>query len=163
MDIPRMRQLFAKIAKGFNLSNKECAEVRKYNESQLAEALRECFQQIRDPRTKLSDDDYRFLTEEVGCKNLEEELLNAPLTDVERVEHFIMQAIFDMPVRFTESELVTSVYCKYKGDDLKDVVRYLLGMLTHPNVRILDKQGEFYSINHATKITTRSAYEYTDD
>jgi hypothetical protein len=158
-----MRQLFAKIAKGFNLSNKECTEVLKYNEEQLATVLRECFQQIQDPRQHFSESDYKFLIEGVGCVNLEDELFNAPLTDVERIEHIVVQTIFDMPIRFTESELLTSVYCKYKGDDLHDTVRYILGMFNHPNVRILDKQGEYYSVNHATKITIRSAYEYTDD
>lgn len=154
MERKRMTALFKRIAAGFNLPDGEITTVLKYTDSDLQKALQECFQQIENPRAHFSAEDYAFLTDVVGCRNLEEELYAEPLTDVLTCEHTVVATIFDMPARFTLSELYTQVYLKCKCE-VTDTVDNIVRLLSHPNVRILCKQGEHYSLNHEAIITIR--------
>lgn len=154
MDRKRMKALFKYIAAGFNLTDGEIETVLKYSDAELQKALQECFQQIENPRTHFKPDDYVFLKEVVGCRNLKEELYAEPLTENTTHEHLVVETLFDMPIQFTLSELYTQVYLKCKCE-IQDTVDNIVRMLSHPNVKILAKQGEFYSINHEAVIKTR--------
>ena len=138
--------VFRRIAEGFNLTEGEVDKTLKSPLKGLKEALKECFQQIQNPKQHLSPEDYDFLTKEVGCVCLEDELKNEPLSEEQTTEHKIMRALItEMPLRFTYGMLMTSVQLVAPGSE--DTVRQILELLSHKNVDILRKEGDYYAFN----------------
>lgn len=146
----RIEALFKQIAEGFNLTEGEIAETLKLPLEGLKNAIKDCFRQIEKPRDKFSEDDYEYLTAIVGCTNLEEQLENEPMTGFRTVTQSIVARIFDMPIKFTEDDLLTAIYLD--GYDSRGTVAYTLALLSHPKVRYLIKSGEYYSLNLSAKV-----------
>lgn len=146
----RLESLFKQISEGFNLTEGEVETTLKLNSEGLKNAIKDCFRQIEKPRDKFSEDDYRYLTEVVGCANLEEQLENAPMTAVRAVSQVVAAKMFDMPIKFTEDDLLTAVYLD--GYDDRATVVYLLELLSHPKVKYLIKNGKYYSLNLSVKV-----------
>ena len=150
-DRQKCEMLFKQIAEGFNLTEGEVAETLQLPSKGLKNAIKECFQQIQNPRQYFSEQDYTFLTKEVGCVNLEEALLAEPLSTKQTPEHIIVSIMFtEMPLRFTYSMLMVAVYPVLKDAD--DTALQILEMFSHPNVSILIKEQEHYAFNLNAKI-----------
>ena len=153
-DREKLESIFRQIAEGFNLTEGEITETLKLPSEGLKNAIKDCFRQIERPREKFTAEEYDYLTKEIGCVNLEEQLENKPLTEDTTPQEFILKCIFDMPVKFTIDDLCVKVYLsKYRNDDyIHDVIKYTLNLLSHPKVKYLIKDGEFYSLNLNAKI-----------
>ena len=153
----RMELLFKQIAEGFNLTEGEVETTLKLNAEGLKSAIRDCFRQIEKPRDKFSEDYYKYLTEVVGCVNLEEQLEQSDLEVSRTLTECIVSVLFDMPIKFTLAEATTSVYLKrskdgYTESDFEAIVRYTIDLLSHPKVKYLVKDGEYYSLNLSAKL-----------
>ena len=150
----KLESIFKQIAEGFNLTEGEVTETLKLPSEGLKNAIKDCFRQIEQPREKFTVEDYDYLTKEIGCINLEEKLENEPLNPACSVQELIIATIFNLPIKFTESELLTQLYLNgyNDGDLMADMVAYTLDLLSHPKVKYLIKDGEFYSLNLNAKI-----------
>lgn len=138
--------VFRRIAEGFNLTEGEVDKTLKQPLKGLKKALNECFRQIQNPEQHLSPEDYEFLTKEVGCVNLETMLKNEPLSEEQTTEHKIMCALLtEMPLRFTYSMLMSAVQLVAPGSE--DTVIQILELLSHKNVGILKKEGDYYAFD----------------
>lgn len=146
----RIEALFKQIAEGFNLTEGEVTETLKLPSEGLKNAIKDCFRQIEKPRDKFSEDDYKYLTEVIGCVNLEEELEHSPITSDTTLNQAIMAFIFDAPLKFTKEELVTSMFIH--GLLSESATEYILDLLSHPKVKYLIKDGEYYSLNLNAKL-----------
>lgn len=146
----RLERIFMQIAEGFNLTEGEIEKILKLSTPKLESVLHDCFRQIEKPRDKFSEEDYEYLTEIVGCTNLEEQLENEPMTGFRTATQSIVAKIFDMPIKFTEDDLLTAVYLD--GYDSRGTVAYTLDLLSHPKVKYLIKDGEYYSLNLSAKV-----------
>lgn len=153
-DRETLESIFRQIAEGFNLTEGEVAETLKLPLEGLKNAVKDCFRQIEQPREKFTAEEYDYLTKEIGCVNLEEQLENEPLSQAYSIQELIIATIFNLPIKFTESELLTQLYLSgyNKGDMMADIVAYTLDLLSHPKVKYLIKDGEFYSLNLNAKI-----------
>ena len=153
-DREKLESIFKQIAEGFNLTEGEVAETLKLPSEGLKNAIKDCFRQIEQPREKFTAEEYDYLTKEIGCVNLEEQLENEPLNLTYSVQELIIATIFNLPIKFTESELLTQLYLSgySKGGMMSDIVAYTLDLLSHPKVKYLIKDGEYYSLNLNAKI-----------
>lgn len=153
-DREKLESIFKQIAEGFNLTEGEVAETLKLPSEGLKNAIKDCFRQIEQPREKFTAEDYDYLTKEIGCVNLEEQLENEPLTSVGNLQSWILRTVFDMPLKFTQDDILIKMHMSvYKYDDYaEDFVRYTLDLLSHPKVKYLIKDGEYYSLNLNAKI-----------
>lgn len=143
--------LFKQIAEGFNLTEGEITETLQLPSEGLKNAIKECFQQIQNPRQYFIAEDYAFLTDELGCVNLEDALSTEPLSEIQTPEHIICSILFtQMPLRFTYSMLMSAVYPVLKDAD--DTALQILELFSHPNVKILVKEQEYYAFNPNAKI-----------
>lgn len=143
--------LFKQIAEGFNLTEGEITETLQLPSEGLKNAIKECFQQIQNPRQYFTAEDYAFLTDELGCVNLEDALSNEPLSDIRTPEQTIVSMMFtEMPLRFTYSMLMAAVYPIVADAD--DIAQQILELFSHPNVKILVKEQEYYAFNPNAKI-----------
>lgn len=149
-DREKLKSIFRQIAEGFNLTEGEVAETLKLPTEVLKTALKDCFRQIEQPREKFTAEDYDYLTKEVGCVNLEEELEHTPITSDTTLNQAIMAFIFDAPLKFTKEELVTSMFIH--GLLSESATEYILDLLSHPKIKYLIKDGEYYSLNLNAKI-----------
>lgn len=144
-------RLFKQIAEGFNLTEGEVAQTIQLPSQGLVNAIKDCFRQIEQPRTKFTPEDYTYLTDELGCVNLEEQLENAPLDEVRSLQEQIIATIFDLPIKFTESELLTQLYLDGYAD-VNATVSYTLELLSNKKVKYLIKDGGHYSLNLEARI-----------
>ena len=153
-DREKLESIFKQIAEGFNLTEGEVAETLKLPLEGLKNAIKDCFRQIEQPREKFTVEEYDYLTKEIGCVNLEEHLENEPLSQAYSIQEMIIATIFNLPIKFTESELLTQLYLNgyNTGDIVSDIVAYTLDLLSHPKVKYLIKDGEFYSLNLNAKL-----------
>lgn len=153
-DREKLESIFKQIAEGFNLTEGEVTETLKLPSEGLKNAIKDCFRQIEQPREKFTAEDYDYLTKEIGCVNLEEQLENEPLTSVGNLQSWILRTVFDMPLKFTQDDILIKMHMSvYKYDDYaEDFVRYTLDLLSHPKVKYLIKDGEYYSLNLNAKI-----------
>lgn len=150
-DRQKCEMLFKQIAEGFNLTEGEITETLQLPSEGLKNAIKECFQQIQNPRQYFTEQDYDFLTKEVGCVDLEEALSNEPLSDIRTPEQTIVSMMFtEMPLRFTYSMLMAAVYPIVADAD--DTALQILEMFSHPNVSILVKEKEYYAFNLNAKV-----------
>ena len=153
-DREKLESIFRQIAEGFNLTEGEVTETLKLPTEVLKAAIKDCFRQIEQPREKFTAEEYDYLTKEIGCVNLEEQLENKLLNPAHSIQELITATIFNLPIKFTESELLTQIYLNgyNNGDMMADIVAYTLDLLSHPKVKYLIKDGEYYSLNLNTKI-----------
>lgn len=153
-DREKLESIFRQIAEGFNLTEGEVAETLKLPLEGLKNTIKDCFRQIEQPREKFTIEEYDYLTKEIGCVNLEEQLENEPLNPAYSVQELIIANIFNLPIKFTESELLTQLYLNgyNNGDMMVDIVAYTLDLLSHPKVKYLIKDGEYYSLNLNAKV-----------
>lgn len=153
----RMESLFKQIAEGFNLTEGEVAETLKLPSEGLKNAIKDCFRQIEKPREKFTAEEYDYLTKEIGCVNLEEQLENEPMLDVSTMAEDTVSILFNMPIKFTMDDVKVAIYLKHKGavdtpSEYEDAAKYILALLSHPKVKYLIKDGEYYSLNLNAKI-----------
>lgn len=153
-DREKLESIFKQIAEGFNLTEGEVTETLKLPLEGLKNAIKDCFRQIEQPREKFTVEDYDYLTKEIGCINLEEVLENMPLQPYGTFQNQVVSCIFDMPLKFTKDELCIRLYLSglEKGIHLDCTVQNTLDLLSHPKVKYLIKDGEFYSLNLNAKV-----------
>ncbi len=153
-DREKLESIFKQIAEGFNLTEGEVAETLKLPSEGLKNAIKDCFRQIEQPREKFTTEEYDYLTKEIGCVNLEEVLANMPLQSYGTFQNQVVSCIFDMPLKFTKDELCIRLYLSglEKGIQLDCTVQNTLDLLSHPKVKYLIKDGEYYSLNLNAKI-----------
>jgi hypothetical protein len=153
-DREKLESIFKQIAEGFNLTEGEVTETLKLPMTGLKNAIKDCFRQIEQPREKFTAEEYDYLTKEIGCVNLEEQLENEPLQPYGTMQEQIVSCMFDMPLKFTKDELCIRLYLSglEKGVHLDCTVRDTLDLLSHPKVKCLIKDGEYYSLNLNAKL-----------
>ena len=156
-DREKLESIFRKIAEGFNLTEGEVAETLKLPLEGLKNAIKDCFRQIEQPREKFTVEEYDYLTKEIGCVNLEEQLEESDLEACRTLTESVVSSLFDMPLKFTLGELTTAVYLTQtkavnKKQDYTPIINYVLSLLSHPKVKYLIKDGEYYSLNLNAKI-----------
>jgi hypothetical protein len=153
-DREKLESIFRQIAEGFNLTEGEIAETLKLPLEGLKNAIKDCFRQIEQPREKFTVEEYDYLTKEIGCVNLGEQLEDEPLQPYRTMQEQIVSCIFDMPLKFTADELCIRMYLSgfQKGTHLDCTVRNTLDLLSHQKVKYLVKDGEYYSLNLNAKI-----------
>lgn len=149
-DREKLESIFRQIAEGFNLTEGEVAETLKLPSEGLKNAIKDCFRQIEQPREKFTVEEYDYLTKEIGCVNLEEQLENEPLKGFRTLTQSVIVGIFNMPLKFTASDLLIATMLD--GYDSMGTVMYTLDLLSHPKVNYLIKDGEYYSLNLNAKI-----------
>jgi hypothetical protein len=150
-------RLFKQIAEGFNLTEGEIAKTLQLSPQGLKNAIKDCFRQIEQPREKFSAEDYKYLTEELGCINLEEQLENEPMLDVSTMAEDTVRILFNMPIKFTVDDVKVAMYLRHKDavdtpNEYEDAAKYIVDLLSHPKVKCLIKDGEYYSLNLNAKI-----------
>jgi hypothetical protein len=153
----KLESIFRQIAEGFNLTEGEVAETLRLPSEGLKNAIKDCFRQIEQPREKFTAEDYEYLTEELGCVNLEEQLENAPMFNPSTMVENTVRILFNMPIKFTVDDVKVAIYLEYKDvsytpNEYEDAAKYILGLLSHPKVKYLIKDGEFYSLNLNAKL-----------
>lgn len=153
----KLERIFRQIAGGFNLTEGEVAETLKLPAEGLKNAIKDCFRQIEQPREKFTAEDYDYLTKEIGCVNLEEQLENEPMLDVSTMAEDTVRILFNMPIKFTVDDVKVAIYLSHKGavntpDEYEDAAKYIVDLLSHPKVKYLIKDGEYYSLNLNAKI-----------
>lgn len=153
-DREKLKSIFRQIAEGFNLTEGEVAETLKLPAEILKLVIKDCFRQIEQPREKFTTEEYDYLTKEIGCVNLEEVLANMPLQPYGTFQNQVVSCIFDMPLKFTKDELCIRLYLsgRQKGTHLDCTVQNTLDLLSHPKVKYLIKNGDYYSLNLSAKI-----------
>ena len=156
-DREKLESIFRQIAEGFNLTEGEVTETLKLPSEGLRNAIKDCFRQIEQPREKFTVEEYDYLTKEIGCVNLEEQLEQSDLDVYRTPTELIVSVLFDMPIKFTLAEVTTAVYLKqskvvYTESDFEAIVRYTISLLAHPKVKYLVKDGDYYSLNLNAKI-----------
>ena len=149
-DREKLESIFKQIAEGFNLTEGEVTETLKLPLEGLKNAIKDCFRQIEQPREKFTVEEYDYLTKEIGCVNLEEQLENEPLNAAYSIQELIIATIFNLPIKFTASDLLIATMLD--GYDSMGTVMYTLDLLSHPKVKYLIKDGEYYSLNLNAKI-----------
>lgn len=151
----KLESIFRQIAVGFHLTEGEIHETLKLPSEGLKNAIKDCFRQIEQSREKFTEEDYKYLTETVGCVNLEEQLEKELLTECYSYQAEVVAIIFDMPLKFTEDELLVELHLhsslNYNEVD-KSIIRNVLSLLSHPKVKYLIKDGDYYSLNLNAKI-----------
>jgi hypothetical protein len=154
-DRSTLERVFRQIAVGFNLTEGEVEETLKLTSEGLKNAIKDCFRQIEQPQEKFTEEDYKYLTEIVGCVNLEEQLAKELLTECYSYQAEVVAIIFDMPLKFTEDELLVELHLhgslNYNEVD-KSIIRNVLNLLSHPKVKYLIKDGDYYSLNLNVKV-----------
>ena len=147
-------RLFKQIAEGFNLTEGEVAKTLQLSPQGLKNAIKDCFRQIEQPREKFSAEDYKYLTEELGCVNLEEQLEDEPLSPYASINNAVASKAVDMPIKFTRDDMLIAVYLMgfHRGKSTEHGVDTVLDLLAHPKVKYLIKNGEYYSLNLNAKI-----------
>lgn len=147
-------RLFKQIAEGFNLAEGEITKTLQLSPQGLKNAIKDCFRQIEQPREKFSAEDYKYLTEELGCINLEEQLEDEPLSPYANLNNAVAAKVFDMPLKFTRDDILIAVYLMgfHKGKSTEQGVDNVLQLFTNEKVKYLIKDGEYYSLNLNAKI-----------
>ena len=156
-DREKLEGSFKQIAEGFNLTEGEVTETLKLPSEGLKNAIKDCFRQIEQPREKFTAEEYDYLTKEIGCVNLEEQLENEPMLDVSTMAEDTVRILFSMPIKFTVDDVKVAIYLKHKSavgtpNEYEDAAKYILDLLSHPKVKYLIKDGECYSLNLNAKI-----------